>query len=173
MRTTSRRPDGDEALGTAVSSLQTSLRIAESALRGVPAIVRPDGSVDLDAFQAYGADVLDAKTGTGMAYVAVVAGRDRAAFEATTGLTIEDQGADGQLVPAAVRDRYCPIVSLAIGPQGVAGSEGFDVCSSPPAARRGGRGRRDGRHRPDGAVRGRAERARVRLVVPPRSTRRA
>jgi serine phosphatase RsbU (regulator of sigma subunit)/anti-sigma regulatory factor (Ser/Thr protein kinase)/GAF domain-containing protein len=122
----------DEALGTAVSSLQTSLRIAESALRGVPALVRPDGTVDLDAFQAYGADVLDAKTGTGMAYVAVVPGRDRAPFEATTGLTIADQGANGQFVPAAVRDRYCPIVSVVIGPQGVPGSEGFDVCSSPP-----------------------------------------
>ena len=98
----------------------------------MPAIVRSDGTVDLDAFQAYGADVLAAKTGTGMAYVAVVAGPDRAAFEAATGLTIEDQGADGQLVPAAVRDRYCPIVSVVVGPQGVPGSEGFDVCSSPP-----------------------------------------
>jgi anti-sigma regulatory factor (Ser/Thr protein kinase)/GAF domain-containing protein len=122
----------DEALGTAASSLQTSLRIAESALRGIPAIVRPDGTVNVDAFQAYGADVLAAKSGTGMAYVAVVAGPDRAEFEAATGLTIEDQGADGQLVPAAVRDRYCPIVSVVIGPQGVPGSEGFDVCSSPP-----------------------------------------
>ena len=122
----------EESLETATSSLQTSLRIAESALRGVPAIVRSDGTVDLDAFQAYGADVLAAKTGTGMAYVAVVPGPDRAAFEAATGLTIEDQGADGQLVPAAVRDRYCPIVSVVVGPQGVPGSEGFDVCSSPP-----------------------------------------
>jgi serine phosphatase RsbU (regulator of sigma subunit)/anti-sigma regulatory factor (Ser/Thr protein kinase)/CHASE1-domain containing sensor protein len=121
----------DEALETASSALQTSLRIAESALRGVPAIVRPDGRVEVAVFQAYGADVLAAKTGTGMAYEAVVAGPDRAAFEAATGLTIQDQRADGQLVPAASRDRYCPIVSLVLGPQGVPGSEGFDICSSP------------------------------------------
>jgi serine phosphatase RsbU (regulator of sigma subunit)/anti-sigma regulatory factor (Ser/Thr protein kinase)/GAF domain-containing protein len=126
------RTQREEAIGTAASALQTSLRIAGSALRGVPAIVRPDGTVDLAAFQAYGADVLDAKTGSGMAYEAVVSGPDRAAFEAATGLTIKDQAPDGRLVPAAVRDRYCPIVSVVIGPQRVPGSEGFDVCSSPP-----------------------------------------
>jgi anti-sigma regulatory factor (Ser/Thr protein kinase)/CHASE1-domain containing sensor protein len=122
----------EEALDAAASALQTSLRISESALRGVPAIVRPDGTVDVAAFQAYGADVLDAKTGSGLAYEAVVAGPDRAAFEAATGLTIQDQGPNGKLVPAAVRDRYCPIVSVVVGPQGVPGSEGFDVCSSAP-----------------------------------------
>ncbi|HEX6786778.1 MAG TPA: CHASE domain-containing protein, partial [Acidimicrobiales bacterium] len=122
----------EEAIDTAASALQTSLRIAGSALRGVPAIVRPDGTVDLAAFQAYGADVLDANTGSGMAYEAVVPGPDRAAFEAATGLTIKDQGPDGQLVPAPARDRYCPIVSVVVGPQGARGSEGFDVCSSAP-----------------------------------------
>jgi hypothetical protein len=119
------RSQREEAVQTATNGLETSLRIAASALGGVPAIVDRDGTVDLDAFQAYGQDVLRSGTSSGLAYEAVVAGPDRAAFEAATGLTIKDQAADGQLVPAAVRDRYCPIVSVVLGPTGKPGSEGL------------------------------------------------
>ena len=99
----------------------------------MPAIVRPDGTVDLDAFQAYGADVLaredrhrDGLRGRrGRCRPGRVRGGHRPDDRRTRARTASS-------CPAAVRDRYCPIVSVVVGPQGVPGSEGFDVCSSPP-----------------------------------------
>jgi anti-sigma regulatory factor (Ser/Thr protein kinase)/CHASE1-domain containing sensor protein/GAF domain-containing protein len=126
------RAQRSESVEAAASALDTSLRVTASALRGVPTIVRSDGSVDVDAFQAFGADVLADDNGAGLAYEAIVDGPDRAEFEARTGLTIKDQDAAGNLVPAATRQRYCPIVSVVVGQGGGSGSEGFDICANGP-----------------------------------------
>jgi hypothetical protein len=160
-----RRSRTDEALGTAASSLQTSLRIAESALRGAPAIVRPGGTATSTPSRPTAPTCSPRSTWHRMAYVAVVAGPDRPRFEApATGLTIQDQGADG-LVPAAP-GTLLPDRQRRDRPPGHAGQRGVRRLLQSAPARRGGRGRGDGRRRPDGAVRRRAERPGVRVVVP-------
>src|SRR5262245_60896532 len=52
------RAQQSESVEAAAAALDTSLRVSASTLRGLPTIVRADGTVDIEAFQAFGADVL-------------------------------------------------------------------------------------------------------------------
>jgi serine phosphatase RsbU (regulator of sigma subunit) len=109
----------DRAADLAASRLSGALQQTLGALRGADALV-VDGVVD-DEVSLYDA----------LAYSTIVAATDRAAFEASTGLTVRDTDGAGGLVPAAARARHVVVVDVYPRSEATEGLLGFDIASDP------------------------------------------
>jgi hypothetical protein len=99
-----------------------------ASLRGAPVVVLPDGSVSVPTFERFAVDIVARSALNAVALEEVVDGGGRQAFEDRTGVTIRDRGADG-FVPAAVRDRYCPVAAVWPSTAETQAVLGLDVCA--------------------------------------------
>lgn len=102
-----------------------------------------DGVVTAEEFDVYAARMLDLPAVSSIGYEPRVIGADRAAFEASTGVIIQDRDTSGALVPAAERDEYFPV--LFVAPPSLAIAIGFDVAGEPIRAAAIETARRTGR----------------------------
>jgi GAF domain-containing protein/CHASE1-domain containing sensor protein len=77
-----------------------------AAISGVSGLSDPSGVVDRQAFEAYALGAVEASPFESLAFAPVVAGPDRAAFEASVGRPITDRPGGA---PEPVRDVYLPV----------------------------------------------------------------
>jgi serine phosphatase RsbU (regulator of sigma subunit) len=117
------------AAGLSVGAL---LDRATDALGGASAVVDPDGSFDLDAFEAYARDVANEGAVGPVALIGVVEGPDRAAVEELIGGPLRSLGADGRLTTAPDADRYYPVLATpVVGDEPGFTALGLDYRSDP------------------------------------------
>jgi serine phosphatase RsbU (regulator of sigma subunit)/CHASE1-domain containing sensor protein len=77
-----------------------------AAISGVSGLSDPSGVVDRQAFEAYALGAVEASPLESLAFAPVVAGPDRASFEASVGRPITDRPGGA---PEPVRDGYVPV----------------------------------------------------------------
>lgn len=106
---------------------------AIAGLSGAPALVRDDGTVSEDGFEAFRRDVQAASSLQAIAYVPVVRTAGRAEFESRTGLSITELGPDG-FQPAGERDVYWPVQTISPPDPLTDLLMGFDIRKEPITA---------------------------------------
>lgn len=110
-----------------IDAIMTS---TEAGLGGAGGVIEPDGTVDVEAFDAYGNGVVAATTLNALAYEAVVPEADRAAFEASVGRPIIDRpGPSASVAPA--RPVHYPVVRVVPMMDTTSAVLGFDLAGDP------------------------------------------
>jgi len=130
-RSRAERRDG-QAASQAATAIEDQVVRSMAALRGAAAL-GVDGTVTPDEFEAYATDVVGATDFPSLQLVQVVPGPEREVFEDGTGIAIEDREGD-ELVPAAERRRYLPVVDVVPDDAEAAALLGFDFAGDPVGA---------------------------------------
>ena len=110
--------------------LEASSGALAASLAGASAVVDPSGSVDELTFEAFAAGAVSTTRVSVLAFVPLVEGDQRDAFEATAGLTITQPGANG-LVTADERAAYLPVQFVHPRTDTSRSVIGFDTASDP------------------------------------------
>jgi GAF domain-containing protein len=117
----------------AADRFETSLTAATNSVAGVGALA-VDGVIDADEFEVFGTEVAASSGIPALAFFEVVAGADRAMWEASTGTSMKDTDGAGGFVPAKPRDEHVVIRYAAPVNDTTRSVLGFDLLSDPNRA---------------------------------------
>lgn len=120
----------ERAADVAASRVRGALSSTVGSLRGGDALA-VDGFVDRAEFVAFAEDITSDSVFEAVAFAQVVTQSDRAAFEARTGLTIQDTDGNGGFAPGAVRARSLVVAMLSPLNESNRRVLGFDIASDP------------------------------------------
>ena len=113
----------------AARTLVNTTAVLDAGFAGSAAVVDIDGTVGRAGFDAFADAVARATNVRAIGYEPIVDDADRAAFEARIGSPITESGPSGQLVPAATRPTYAPLLWTSPEVGSAATVIGFDVAS--------------------------------------------
>jgi serine phosphatase RsbU (regulator of sigma subunit) len=110
--------------------LEIDLREVAAGLSGAAAVLRDDGSLDVEVFRAFADDPLAGAEDRELALIDIVSEAERAAFEARAGAPITVVDERGRVAPAPSSPTYHAILSVEPDLPG-RGFVGWDISSDP------------------------------------------
>lgn len=124
--------EADALAAEATEGVRTAVTRATDLLRGSSALVAPSGSVDVDAFEAFGEDVLGSVE-EGIALGLAVSGEERDGFERMVG-QVRVRTPDGSFRRAPPAPEHFPLVRVVAPDVAARGLVGWDYATDPVRA---------------------------------------